>query len=82
MFVLAVTLPSNKLRAWDFFTRHLTLMDAIALIIDNELKRCEKKSNHEMKVAKAMQTFDAFAAAAEKRTNNEVCIKAFIAGIT
>lgn len=46
-FVLAVTLPSNKLRAWDFFTRHLTLMDVTALVIDNELSECEKKSNHE-----------------------------------
>ncbi len=35
-FVLEVPLPSDRLGVWEVLTRHLTLMNATALIIDDD----------------------------------------------
>ena len=65
-FVFATTLPCDRLRVWEFFTRHLTSMEVVATIIDEEeeSKFREKQSCPDFSVAKRIQTFDAFAAAA------------------
>ena len=66
--VLAATLPCDRLRVWEFLTRHLTSIEVLATIIDDEgeSKYREKQSCPNFPVAKKMQTFDAFAAAAER----------------
>ena len=77
-FVFAATLPCYRLRVWEFFTRHLTSIEVIATIINDEGEsRCrEKQSCPNFPVAKRMQTFDAFAAAAK---GNHYISESFVA---